>query len=257
MFAGQFYPKGKTELIKEIEKYLKEGKDTGEISELKGCIVPHAGYFYSGKLMASVYSTLPEVDTIIILGTNHNTGVNSISFEDWETPLGVVENDKELGEKIQDEVDIENNEAIHAGEHSIEVQVPFIQYLFPKIKIIPILVADHADLTEGIFRAVKSSEKRVLIVCSSDFSHCGPMYGFEGKCEELDKMAIDKILSLNISDFLFEANQTTICGKEAIALCMAICKKLGSKKVELLDYYTSAKILSGQNKVGYAGVVFY
>lgn len=246
-FSGQFYPSSKAEIEEELKKYVdKKANKLG----VKGAIVPHAGWIYSGKCAGKVYSVLEEFDSVLILGTNHNSYLNSLSLEDFQTPLGIIKNDVELGEKILENTEIENNERVFEFEHSIEVQLPFLQKIG---KIIPLLVSNHKGLAEGIVRAIKESRKRVLILASSDFTHSGPSYDFIGDNEKLDREAINKILKLDTKEFL-EVN-TTICGKEPIALCLEICKLLGAKKGKLLDYYDSSKIQISSNKVGYAGII--
>ncbi len=252
-FSGQFYPGTRQEIEKELGKLLD--KDSKK-EKVIGGIVPHAGWFYSGQAAGKVYNVLEEFDTVIILGTGHNSTSNSISFEDFSTPLGVIKNDKLLGEEILDHCEnIENYESSFDNEHSIEVQLPFLQYLFPRVSIVPIIVASSKELENGIVLAIKESGKKVLVLASSDFTHSGTNYGFIGENEKLDRQAIDKILKLDIQGFLKQAEKTTICGKEAIALCMGICRGLWAKKGKVLEYYDSSSIIKSESKVGYAGII--
>lgn len=274
--AGQFYPAGKEELKKQIENFFSS-LDISVLKDRKiiGGIVPHAGYIFSGKSASYVYKLLKDkFDTFIVLGTNHS-GLGSkisLSIDDFDTPLGAVESDISLVEEIVKKkagLDLEVNETAHKYEHSIEVQLPFLKVVQKGFKIAAILVRDLSieeikKFGKIISEIVKKKQERIFILASSDFTHYGRSYGFlpfrenvRENLYKLDEKAIKKIEELDVPGFLNEARKTTICGKDAIACCIEICKNLGCKKGEKLCYYTSGDIVNEwENAVGYASLVF-
>ncbi len=275
--AGQFYP----EDPKELEEALKQSflhnfgplnlpgkRGTGNIA---GAIVPHAGYVFSGPGAAHAYKEIGEVefpDTYIILGVNHNSPITCTSDEEWKTPLGTVKCDLELINKLK-EKGIRINNATHQREHSIEVQLPFLQSIskdkISQLKIVPILIADERFTRWGkhIKESIEELDKNVVVICSSDFTHYGYSYGFvpfekniSENMEKLDLGAIEQIKECNPKGFLEYCDKTgaTICGKNGIATLLYLMK---NKKAELLKYYTSGDILGNyDNAVGYASILF-
>ena len=256
--AGQFYPDSKKELTKTLKSFLKIEED----ASIKAAVVPHAGYFFSGKCAGKVYSLLPCFGTYVILGVNHNAvGKDiAISLEDFETPLGIVKNDVDLGRAILHIFGLDEDNEAHRYEHSIEVQLPFLQATHQNFEIVPIILKNYnlevcKSLAKAIVSSAKKLRKKVVLIASSDFTHSGPDYGFLGSME-IDKEAIYKIAEFNSEEFMKTADKTTICGSGAIATVIEAAKLLGSKEAELLEYYDSSKIAPNVNKVGYAGIVF-
>lgn len=256
--AGQFYSADKAELEKEVRKYMKIKPD----KTIKAAIVPHAGYMFSGKCAASVYSILPEAETYILLGVNHNAiGKDiAISLEDFETPLGEAKTDTKFGEEIIRIIGKEDNDA-HRYEHSIEVQLPFLQVSQQNFKIVPIILRNYdlgtcKKLANAIYEVSRKLKRKIIVLASSDFTHAGPSYGFSGDMK-IDKEAIDKILAFDTEKFIKVAEKTTICGAGAIATTIEIAKLMNCQKAKLLDYYDSSKIMPGENKVGYAGIALF
>ncbi len=257
--AGQFYPRDKVALGEEIKNYTKKKPD----SSIKAAIVPHAGYMFSGKCAGEVYSLLPEAGTYVIIGVNHNAlGKDiAVSLEDFETPLGIVENDKELGKGMLNKLAVENDDKSHEFEHSIEVQLPFLQVTQKNFKILPIILKNYdlqicKQIAKAIVDLARKLKRKIIVIASSDFTHAGPGYGFFGSID-IDKEAIDKILKFDTKGFMEIAEKTTICGAGAIAVTIEASKLLGAKKAKLLNYYTSVEIMPSENKVGYAGIVFF
>ncbi len=251
--AGQFYPVDKTLLEKEVKKYIKRKFE----ENIKAAIVPHAGYMFSGKCAGKVYSVLPSAETYIILGVNHNAfGEDiAISLEDFETPLGIVRNDLELGKEILKLLKIKKDNEAHKYEHSIEVQLPFLQVTQEDFKIVPIILKDYdlntcKNLAKKINEASKKLKRKFIALASSDFTHAGPNYNFYGDIS-IDKEAINEILKLNPEKFFEIAKQTTICGTGAILTIIEVAKLLKAEKVKLLEYYDSSSIMPGENKVFY------
>lgn len=258
--AGQFYPADKIGLSEEIEKYLKKENKNANI---KAAIVPHAGYFFSGKCAARVYSVLPATETYIIAGVNHSAlGENiAISLENFETPLGIAKNDLGLGKQILEQLGIQEDNNAHKYEHSIEVQLPFLQATQKNFKIVPIILKNYTlETCKKLARAIKSAaeklKRKIICIASSDFTHSGQAYGFYGSAEKIDKQAINEILNLNTENFIEKAEKTTICGAGAIATIIEFSKLAGAKKAKLLEYYTSSAIMPSENAVGYAAIIF-
>lgn len=256
--AGQFYPSGKNDLGRDISKCFAGIPRTER--PVIGAVVPHAGYMYSGRTAAHVYSVLPEADTFVILGPNH-TGYGSpvaVSMEKWSTPLGEVNPDIEFISALPKRI-IDIDETAHKHEHSLEVQLPFLQHLFSGYSIVSICMGMQDEETaievgEEIATAVKKLDKKVVIIASSDFTHYQP----DNVARKNDKYYIDSILELDVHGFyrkLYERG-ATVCGYGTISAMLAAAKKLGAAKATLLDYSTSGDTtgdLSGV--VGYAGII--
>ncbi len=287
--AGSFYPTNKEALEKQIkESFLgnlgpkslpsKIGK-----GKIFGVIVPHAGYVYSGQCAAHAYKAIAESekpDTFVILGTNHTGYAESgfaVSSQDFETPLSIVRNDKEFSEllisakKTRFSIgETAGDKMAHQYEHSIEVQLPFLQFIFQdKFKIVPIICQirsyeSYEEFAKLLVGTVRKLKRKICIIASSDFTHFGMNYGFfpfsidiKESLYKLDRDAINSVLKFKTTNFLEKAEKTTICGAGAIASCIEICKQLKSKKAELLKYYTSGDISGDYNNaVGYASIEF-
>ncbi len=256
--AGQFYQSDKEKLEKEVKKYIKKDPD----ARIKAAIVPHAGYLFSGSCAGKVYSTLPRAETYIILGVNHQ-GIGediAISLDTFQTPLGEVGNDVELGEEILKELQIYESEDSHLYEHSIEVQLPFLQCTQENFHIVPIILKNYnleicQKLAKAIVDCSRRLRRRIIVIASSDFTHTGPAYKSDIDIK-VDEEAIEKIKILDSQGLLEVAEKTTICGAGAIATVIESAKLIEAREVELLDYYDSSSILNNENKVGYAGIVF-
>jgi hypothetical protein len=272
--SGMFYPSGKEQLKKQIKDGYssKFGPSaTEEKYKVFGAVCPHAGYVYSGACAAHCYNQIKnqKYDVFIILGTNHTgVGGSCVSLDDFSTPLGIAENDRELTKKIMDRCGLKENKEAHAKEHSIEVQLPFIQDIYEKIRITPIIIdfgSNYKKLAYGIADVVKASGKKACIIASSDFTHYGISYGFmpftdnvKENLEELDFKAILKILALDSDGFLeyLKETEATVCGAYAIAVLIEICKSMGKKETKLMKYYTSGDINSDYSSaVGYAAII--
>lgn len=257
--AGQFYPADKTVLERQVKGFLEIKKN----NSILAAIVPHAGYMFSGKCAAFVYSVLPSTETYIIIGVNHNAlGKDiAISVEDFETPLGIVKNDIEVGKEILKLLEIREDNKSHKYEHSIEVQLPFLQATQKNFKIIPIILKNYTietckNLAKVIVKSAGRLKKKIIVLASSDFTHAGPNYSYYGDIN-IDKKAIDKILKLDAEGFMEIAEKTTICGAGAIATTIEAAKLLGAEKGKLLGYYDSSSILPSENKVGYGAIAFF
>ncbi len=268
--AGMFYPGEKNELKESIHQCFLHSFGPGKLppteekKKIYGVICPHAGYMYSGPIAChsfySISSESPEL--FIIIGPNHwGVGCNVAAMKDcsWETPLGQVEVDSDAASelsKISNIVDLDFFS--HTKEHSLEVQVPMLQEVYSKFKILPIILIDQEkNAAEEIGEAVAtiSKQKNSMIIGSSDFTHYEP----NEFAHEQDKALIEPILDLDVDQFykvLYEKN-VTACGYGAIASTMIACKKLGATKGELLKYATSGDVTGDTSSVvGYGSIIF-
>ena len=268
--AGMFYPSEKNELKESIHQCFLHSFGPGKLppteekKKIYGVICPHAGYMYSGPIAChsfySISSESPEL--FIIIGPNHwGVGCNVAAMKDcsWETPLGQVEVDSDAASelsKISNIVDLDFFS--HTKEHSLEVQVPMLQEVYSKFKILPIILIDQEkNAAEEIGEAVAtiSKQKNSMIIGSSDFTHYEP----NEFAHDQDKALIEPILDLDVDQFykvLYEKN-VTACGYGAIASTMIACKKLGATKGELLKYATSGDVTGDTSSVvGYGSIIF-
>lgn len=276
---GQFYGSDKQELKKQIESCFKSNFGPGNLpskerkNNLIGVISPHAGYVFSGPCQAFSYKKIAESkvpDIYILFGLSHSGFNSCISIEDWETPLGVVKTDKSFGKKLSEISNIPVDEVAHQNEHSIEVQLPFLQYINKAVefKILPIIISPDINIksfAEKISELLKKTKKTAGFIASSDFTHYGRTYGFvpfssniKENLFNLDKGAIERIKKLDSKEFFDYIDKTgaTICGQYPIAALIESAKILGAEKAELLKYYSSGDIVKDyDNSVGYASIV--
>ena len=258
--AGYFYPDSQVDLVKQIKKYVNE--DLKKLPVI-GAILPHAGYIYSGAVAGATASQIGSKDSFVILGLNHRHQGRPYAIMTrgkWRTPLGDVEIDTPLGEEILKNSDyLQENPEAYAGEHSIEVQLPFLQYLQPDAKIVPITITGEEA---GVFKkiglkiaqAITNLNRNSCILASSDMTHFEP----EDSARSKDKQAIDAILDLN-EDLLLEKISKlgiSMCGYAPTAVMLSGCKELGAKKGRLIKYQTSGDVTGDYQKVvGYAGIL--
>lgn len=276
--AGYFYPRGSVELRRTIQSLFKHELGPGEepaspdryVAGALGYVSPHAGYMYSGPVASHVYYDLSKqglFDTAVIIGTNH-TGLGSLVSVypggEWVTPLGRVKVDDELAKKVVDHSDFaELDTDAHVEEHSIEVQIPFLQFVYGEnFKILPIVVGLHTidtarDLARAISRSIDETGRRTVLIASSDFNHYEP-YGIT---VEKDRRAIEKILKLD-SEGLYRVivdDNVSICGPGGIMVLIEFFKQFREGvEVKLLKYANSGDV-SGEKGyvVGYASIKFY
>lgn len=257
--SGQFYPSNTAKLKALIQSFAHKKEDK---LEAKVVISPHAGYIYSGNVAGLLYSSIVIPDTIVLLGPNH-TGLGrrfAIMTEGgWETPLGKININNKLAKEISSRFEkIEDDIYAHIREHSIEVQLPFLQFFNPNIDIVPICIMDgtHTDLEKlgnAVADAVKSYKEKVLIVVSSDMSH----YISHDEAKKRDAKAIEKIVSLD-PEALLDVCRTydiTMCGVYPAAVGIYAAKSLGANGGRVLKYSTSGEVSGDYDYVvGYAGI---
>ncbi|MDD5458169.1 MAG: AmmeMemoRadiSam system protein B [Phycisphaerae bacterium] len=283
--SGQFYPAGEAECIRQIEQFLRERTFIGTLPDtIDAAIVPHAGWMFSGSLAALALSAVKEqnekVDTFIIFGAAHSSaGAAAGAVFDkgaWITPLGEIEIDEPLAAEIIDQTQAAADIRAHRYEHSIEVQIPFIQYLFEGSKIVPIVTPpDVAAVGLGakIAEIVKSGRKKNVCLGSTDLTHYGPRYGFEpaGTGEKAfewakdvnDRQFVDLAIKMDAKELLRSAlSNSSACGPGAAAATTAFAKAMGKKSGTLLSLTNSSEIMiekfsqPSEDSVGYAAIVF-
>ena len=281
--AGQFYPGSEKNLKQQIEECFLDKRGFGEIPSLKnirqplrGLVVPHAGYVYSGAIASYSYACLAErgfADTFIILGPNHTgmgSGVSVMTEGAWRTPFGIVPIDSSLAQTISTSI-IDKDTTAHTYEHSIEVQLPFLQYIARgrKFNFIPIcmMMQDYDTIQEVgtlLAEASQKSKKNIVLIASSDFSHAGfnyqsaPPQGMrvDRYAEKQDTLAIQSILALDPKGLIktVEEHNITMCGYGPVAAMLFATKKLGATKAELLKYGTSYEVHPDSSCVGYGAI---
>ncbi|EPA05588.1 AmmeMemoRadiSam system protein B [Candidatus Nitrosarchaeum limnium] len=268
--AGMFYSGEKKELKKSINDCFLHKFGPGKIppsdnkKKIFGVICPHAGYAYSGPIAChsfyEISSNLPEL--FIIVGPNHwgiGSSVATMKDSKWQTPLGEVEVDSETAEEISNITKIiEVDNFSHSREHSLEVQIPILQEISKKFRILPIVLINQSKevaIQLGSAIANIARKKKVMIIGSSDFTHYEP----NEFAHEQDAALIEPILKLDVDRFYDVLNKKDIsaCGYGAIASTMIACKELGATKGELLKYATSGDITGDTSSVvGYGSIIF-
>ena len=260
-FAGQFYEGTKERLRDQVLRCLPK---TGlPQQEVLGAVVPHAGFLYSGEVAGSVYASIHLPSTCFLLGPNH-TGegvpLSLSAFDVWETPLGQSEVDHEFAEALLEEVpSLKQDEAAHQWEHSLEVQLPFIQHLAETVKIIPVIlglqpVQIYQKVGEALARVIQGFPKKVLVIASSDMTHYEP----QEVVQEKDREAIESILALDETQLMKRIKERNIsmCGYAPTVAMLTCVKRLGAKRGRLVQYQTSAAGSGDYRRVvGYAGIV--
>jgi AmmeMemoRadiSam system protein B len=284
--AGQFYDENKDRLKETIKECFLGERGPGKLPEIKqsdkqllGIVVPHAGFIYSGAIAAHSYHFLASTgfaDTFIILGPNHTgmgSGVSIITEGKWLTPLGSSKINETLAKQLVKDI-IDKDENAHKYEHSIEVQIPFIQFIAGcrNFDFVPICMAmqDIETATEVgniIADAIQDFDKKTVIIASSDLSHAGFNYSsmppeslrVDEYAKKQDMLAIDKILNLDPIGLIetVHQNNITMCGYGPVAAMLTAAKILGAKKAELLKYATSYEVHPGTSCVGYGAIAVY
>jgi len=261
--AGQFYPATAQGIQKQLSGWMDKA---GQKITAFGAVMPHAGYIYSGAVAAAVISKILPKKTYIILGPNHTgmgTAFSLMSNDSWFTPLGEVAIDKPLAEGILSASKfIKEDSSAHLYEHSVEVQLPLLQYLYQEnFKIVPMVVAS-ADLKAlkavgmELAVAIKKAkvEDEVLLIASSDMTH----YESQEDASLKDKAAIEAILKLD-EDLLFKRVREmniSMCGYAPAIIMLSAAKLLGAKSAQLVKYQTSGDASGDYSAVvGYAGII--
>ena len=261
--AGRFYPSNPAELTALIRKYTSRDPDHAPIS-LRACLVPHAGYVYSGQVAGAALARIALPRKIIILGVRHyprGEPVAILSSGAWRTPLGDARIDEELAEALKKACPLLREDSVaHSTEHSLEVQLPFLQVLAPDFTFVPVALGtvqfeSLVSVGEAIGRVLEASKENVLLLTTSDLNH----YEDDATTRVKDRKAIDQLLALDARG-LYDT-----CRNEGISMCglgpavamLTALNALGAKKPELVKYATSADVSGDRSAVvGYAGMIF-
>ncbi len=259
--AGMFYKAEAEELRSQMESLWPHPRP--QTHPCLGAMVPHAGYVYSGRVAAGVYAHLEPADTYILIGPNH-TGLGErlalAAADAWETPLGRVPINKKLSQEILHRCEfIREDNLAHRDEHSLEVQLPFLQMTDRPFSIVGLLVGTGdmkiiKGLGMAVAGAVRKAGQKIIILASSDMNH------FENleQTRRLDHLALQKVLALD-PDGLMEIvsrENISMCGAAPAAAMLAAARELGAQNAAIVDYATSAEAGGDEERVvGYAGVI--
>ncbi len=257
--AGQFYPGTKASLTKALSELTQKC----ERENVLGAMVPHAGYVYSGAVAGKVMSRIAPRSLFIIIGPNHTgKGVPFSVFSKgrWKTPLGAVDVDERVADILISRSELfKSDEAAHLFEHSIEVEIPFLQYLVGNFKIVPIVIGsmETRRLKKAgveIAETLKEAGVEAAIIASSDMTH----YESQQAAQKKDKEALSAILRLDEDDLAEKVSRMDIsmCGVAPVIMMLSAAKYLGAKKAELVEYKTSGDSSGDYSSVvGYGGVL--
>lgn len=258
--AGRFYPAGPEVLAAEVDDMLQTDE---EPQPALAVVCPHAGYIYSGQVAGQVFGRVMVPQRVLLMGPNHSgrgRPVALMSRGQWRTPLGLVNIDDQLGQAILDRVAYaEEDEAAHRAEHSLEVQVPFLQRRQPHARLTPLCLSLMSaercvDLGRALAEIISALGEPVLIVASTDMSHYLPAM----RARDLDSLAIKHILALDPVGL----HQTVVgqgismCGVVPVCVALAAAVALGASRAELVAYTNSGKVTGDENDVvAYAGLI--
>ena len=260
--AGQFYPASASQLDEEVKAHLKR---SAEPVEAVAAMVPHAGYAYSGPVAGAVYGRLKIPETVVILAPNHTGMGQSISVWSagaWVTPIGRVAVDEVLASALLERFPpAASDDRAHLMEHSIEVQLPFLQVLRGDVKILPVVLATNSlgtlqELGQCLADLVEEHTGGVLLLASTDMTHFQP----QEVAERYDKLALERVLALD-DEGLWQVvleNDISMCGLLPTAAALSYARCCGATSAELIRYETSGDRTGDFGSVvGYAGVIVH
>ncbi|HOD35662.1 MAG TPA: AmmeMemoRadiSam system protein B [Syntrophales bacterium] len=265
VIAGTWYPGDPAELTRDIKEYLKKVPGNGVRGRVVGLISPHAGYIYSGQIAAHGYKLVQgrHFDSVIVIGPSHRSlfrGASVYPSGGYETPLGVVPVDGDLaGRIIGHGGGIAYHPQAHAQEHSIEIQLPFLQVALGQFSFVPIVMGDQdrracEELAEAIYKAVKG--KKVLVVGSSDLSH---FHSYD-RAVKLDRRVVDLVQKMDTDGLIrnLEGGSCEACGGGPMVVTMLVARKLGGTGVKVLKYANSGDVTGDKGRVvGYLSAAMY
>ncbi len=265
--AGQFYPAGREALAAELDRCIPLGI---EAEKAIAIVSPHAGYVYSGATAGAVFARVAVPERVVVLAPSH-TGIGEPvavwARGAWQTPLGEAAVDEELARSLlalcpgasDDPAAHFHDLPFERQEHSLEVQLPFIQRRNPAARIVPVSVGTHdprrlAGLGSALARAVKGAGGDALIVASSDMTHFEPA----GRARERDELALARVRALDPEGLLqvVLGNRISMCGVAPVAAMLWAAKELGARECELVAYSHSGQVTGDDSEVvAYAGLV--
>jgi MEMO1 family protein len=261
--AGQFYPGKPNELAAAVRAYTNADNEQPKV-KARACLVPHAGYMFSGGVAGAVFGRITLPQTILVIGVRHypqGAPLAILSEGAWRTPLGDVPIDSSLAARLRAEcAALREDSVAHSREHSLEVELPFLQVLAPGFSFVPVAVGtirfdELREMGEGIARALRNTPEDVLIVTSSDMNH----YEDDSVTRDKDKKAIDCLLGFNPKGLydVCREEHISMCGLGPAVTMLTAIKQLGASTAELVRYATSGDINGNRDEVvGYAGMIF-
>ncbi len=259
--AGYFYPGTAAQLKAALAKYIDKKAPK---EEALGLLVPHAGYQYSGAVTGATVSRIVFKDTFIIIGPTHSGLGEPFSVMPegtWETPLGKVEIDSELAWEIIGKSGYAKEDYLaHKEEHAVEVQLPFLQYIKPDVRIVPMILTEapqevFKEIGHAIAQAIQKTGHGTVILASGDMTH----YESADQAKEKDMKAVEAMLALDEDELTRRYNRLhiTMCAHAPVTTLMAAVKELGAVSAELVKYQNSGDATGDYRQVvGYAGVIF-
>lgn len=257
--AGQFYPANPRDLRAVIASYVRK---PGELLDAKAVVVPHAGYVYSGSVAGEVFSSVRLPKRMILLGPNHSGWGAALALAPegvWRTPLGSVPIDGEMNRALLEQCSLLQEDPLgHRNEHSLEVQIPFLQTLEPDFRFCAICVRtdDYASLESlghGMARAVRSLGEPVLMIASSDMTH----YETAESAARQDRFAIERMLEVDPEGLYREVlgRNISMCGFAPTVAVLVACRDMGTAKGHLIRYTNSGEASGDYRRVvAYAGI---
>jgi hypothetical protein len=264
VIAGSWYPGNPSILKKNIESFFESVPDLTLPGEIVGLVAPHAGYVYSGQVAANAYKLIRgnKYDVVVVIGPSHRVAFNGVSVFSrggYETPLGVVPVAEEFAQKIKNlsKITADIPEA-HRQEHSVEIQIPFLQVALGEFSFIPLLMGNQGmdtcqELAAAIYEAV--CDKKTLIVGSSDLSH---FYDYN-MAKKMDAVALGYLKNGDAVGLLhaMENGTAEACGGGPMAVTMLVAQKMKADKAHLLKYANSGDVTGDKTSVvGYASAVY-
>jgi MEMO1 family protein len=261
--AGQFYPANPKELAAQVKR-LTENEQAEKKLRVRACLVPHAGYMYSGAVAGEVFAKVFLPKKILLLGVRHyprGEALAILSEGAWRTPLGDVPIDVPLAAALRRECPLLREDSVaHSQEHSLEVELPFLQCLAREFSFVPVAVGtlrfeELAETGEGIARVLQQSDEEILVVTSSDMNH----YEDDQTTRTKDGKAIGRLLQFDAKGLydVCRAEKISMCGLGPAITMLTAMNFIGATKAELLRYATSGDVTGDRGAVvGYAGMVF-
>ncbi|MCX5707167.1 MAG: AmmeMemoRadiSam system protein B [Candidatus Omnitrophica bacterium] len=263
-FSGQFYPDSPAELSDMIDNFLSQAKPEPMPSDIFAIIEPHAGYGFSGQAAAFGYKLIKDkpYKTVIIIGTSHSYAFNGVSVYPqgaFQTPLGILEVDSEFSSKLLDkDSEIIFDSQAFSQEHSVEVQLPFLQKTLSGFKIVPIIISDSPFLLcqklANLLKGAIADRKDVLVVVSTDMYHG---YDYE-EAEKTDNLTLSYLKNMDAEGLYYALRdeKAQLCGGFGVVTALILAKDLGHKKLQVLNHTNSAEVtgkkVKGTWTVGYA-----
>ena len=255
--AGSFYSSNPKTLSRGIDGYLQDSENIKLNGEVIALISPHAGYVYSAPVAAYSFIQLKDIDfqLAIVLAPSHRARFNGASIIPsgiYETPLGNLPIDDQVGNLLMEKPHFQFLKEVHNSEHSLEVQIPFLQKVQNDFKLVPIVIGivdldTCREIADEIYNVLEKEKRKFIIIISTDLSH---YHSYENACR------IDNIFIENLKKFdensLFDAlksGNTEACGQGSVLTGLSLCKKLGAQRVEILKYANSGDTAGGRDQV--------